>query len=113
MTLETNQHQLAGAEGHDAQASGEGAAGGGPAHEIRFRNIRATIWHNEGERGLWYSVRITRSYRDAEGNWHTADTFNSVELLAVAELARAAFYWIAAGQPSRTLAAAQDDEIAF
>jgi hypothetical protein len=69
-----------------------------PVHELRFRNIRAAIWHNEGDRGLWYSVTISRSYRDTDGNWQTTDSFNSVELLVVSELAREAFHWIAGSQ---------------
>ena len=99
--VETNEQENwgVGGEGEWPPAEQGEDAGTGPVHELRFRNIRAAIWHNEGHRGLWYSVTISRRYRDGDGNWQSADSFNSLELLVVAELARAAFLWIATSQP--------------
>ena len=43
-----------------------------PAHKIRIGVLQVTIWRNHGEKGNWYSVIPTRSYKqgddDLEGN---------------------------------------------
>ena len=65
-----------------------------PFHRIRYRNITAAIWQNAGERGAWFSVTFSRSYRDQQNNWHTAESFSGPDLLILAEVARAAFAWI-------------------
>ena len=48
-----------------------------PVHEIRHRNIRATIWKNETAKGPMYNVTVSRSYRDESGEWHDV---NSIRL---------------------------------
>lgn len=65
-----------------------------PAHRVRLRNCSAAIWKNEGERGPWYAVTFSRSYRDQSGNWHSSDNFAGPDLLLLAEVARQAFLWI-------------------
>lgn len=65
-----------------------------PIHRIRIRSTTAAIWQNHSERGPWYSVTISRSYRDAAGNWQTSESFSGTDLLVLAEVARAAFLWI-------------------
>ena len=65
-----------------------------PFHKIRYRNITAAIWQNAGERGTWFSVTFSRSYRDQQNNWHTSESFGGPDLLVLAEVARAAFAWI-------------------
>ena len=37
-----------------------------PAHEIRHRSIKATIWKNETPNGAWHNVTVTRLYKDGE-----------------------------------------------
>lgn len=73
--------------------------GGGrnpPAREFRFGHLRASVWENHhATEGVWYSVTFCRSFRDAAGNWKTAHSFGKNDLLALAELARQAYLWIA------------------
>ena len=64
-----------------------------PAHEIRSGAIRAVIWRNKSEKGDWYSVNITRSYKTGE-TWKETTQFNRDDLLVVSKLADLAFGWI-------------------
>jgi hypothetical protein len=66
-----------------------------PAHECRIGRIRATVWENQHpEQGRWFSVTITRSYKQGE-QYKTANSFGRDDLLVVAEVSRLAFLWIA------------------
>ena len=62
-----------------------------PVDTIRDGSLNATIWMNPRENGNFYSVQITRSYKDEHGNWHETDSFSGSELLRVARLANIAY----------------------
>jgi hypothetical protein len=64
-----------------------------PAHEVRLGRIRCTIWRNEHEKGPWYSMTLTRSYKDGD-EWKSASSFGTGDLLVLGEVARMAFHWI-------------------
>ena len=67
----------------------------GPAHEIRIGRLRATLWQNHHDtQGTWYSITLTRSYKDGQGQWQSAGSFGRDDLLVVGELCRQAFHWI-------------------
>ncbi len=66
-----------------------------PALTIRDRNLKATIWKNTGEKGDFYTVQFTRSYRDDQGNYHDSDSYSGSELLRIARLAQKAFDYTA------------------
>ena len=38
-----------------------------PAYKIRIGTLQATIWRNPGDKGNWYSVQLTRSYKLEDG----------------------------------------------
>jgi hypothetical protein len=61
------------------------AKGERPFHEIRHRNVRATIWKNRGKKGPIYNVTVSRSYRDEAGNWHDSGSFPFGDLMNVAK----------------------------
>ncbi len=66
-----------------------------PAHEVRIGRLRATIWANQHpEQGTWYSITLTRSYKDAQGQWKTAQSFGRDDLLVVGEICRQTFHWV-------------------
>ncbi len=65
-----------------------------PCFDVRFGRIKAVVWQNESEKGPWYSVQVTRSYRDQKGDWHQAQTFGRDDLLVVSEACRACWHWI-------------------
>ena len=66
-----------------------------PVQSIADGRIKAAIWKNLGEKGNFYSVTFTRSYRDDRGNWHDTDSFSGTDLLIVGRLAVRAYDAIA------------------
>ena len=68
-----------------------------PAHKIRFGLLQVTIWRNTSiEKGTtWYSVQPSRSYKQGDETWKETDSLGEDDLLAMAELHRQAFVWIA------------------
>jgi hypothetical protein len=64
-----------------------------PAHKIRIGVLQVTIWRNHGERGNWYSVIPTRSYKQ-EDAWKETDSLGFDDLLTMAKLFDLAHTWI-------------------
>jgi hypothetical protein len=80
-----------------------------PVHELRHRNIKATIWRNMVDLGNnsrpMYNVTISRAFKKGE-EWNDSRSFGHTDLLIVAKLASDAHSWISAMQ-TRERAAAQ------
>lgn len=72
------------------------AKGNGPAHTIRIGFVKCTIWYNKQGDAGFYSVNISRSYKDNDDKWQDGDSFNHADLPVVAKLADMATEWIAA-----------------
>jgi hypothetical protein len=66
-----------------------------PAHKIRFSNLSVTIWRNTNDKGAWYSVVPSRSYKDGDETWKESESLGADDCLVMAELLRQAFSWIA------------------
>jgi hypothetical protein len=65
-----------------------------PVHEIKLVRIRASIWTNRGQRqDVWYSVSITRRYRNGE-TWKDTTSFGRDDLPLVVKAAEMAYAWI-------------------
>ncbi|UXX82215.1 hypothetical protein [Roseovarius pelagicus] len=62
-----------------------------PSHKVRLGLITATIWDNSG----FYSVDLSRSYKDSSGDWQNSTSFTHNDLLNVAKCAERAEIWIA------------------
>ncbi len=59
-----------------------------PVAKVSLFPITAAIWRNESTEGdKFYSVTFERSYRDRDGNWKSANSFNGDELLLLAKVA--------------------------
>jgi hypothetical protein len=56
-----------------------------PVQHLRHRRIKAAIWENQGPQGPFYTVTITRSYKQDEV-WRDSHSFNHDDLLVVAKL---------------------------
>jgi len=52
-----------------------------PAAKITLYPVSAAIWARETEKGVFYSVSLERSYKDAEGKWKSSDFLNESDLL--------------------------------
>jgi hypothetical protein len=57
-----------------------------PVNTLRLGRVKATIWVNKTEKGIFYSVQIVRIYRD-EDQWKESSCFNRDDLPLVAKLA--------------------------
>ena len=62
-----------------------------PIDTIRDGALKASIWKNTGENGDYYAVRLTRTWRDEQGEYHDSDRFSPSELLRIARLAGIAY----------------------
>lgn len=68
--------------------------GQGPIHEIKLGRIRATIWANRSNRQMpWYSVTVSRLYRDGD-QWKETASFGRDDLPLVSKAAELAYGWI-------------------
>ena len=61
-----------------------------PVDKIRFGRITAAIWANEGEKGTWHNVTLSRSYKDGEKLKDTS-SLSGTDLLVGAEALRQAY----------------------
>ncbi|WP_116600119.1 hypothetical protein [Primorskyibacter marinus] len=61
-----------------------------PAYKVRLGLITATVWNNDG----FYSVDISRSYKNNEGQWQNTSSYSHSDLLNVAKCAERAEIWI-------------------
>jgi hypothetical protein len=74
-----------------------------PIHQVRSGVLGVSIWRREGEKGPFYSVTVSRAYRQGE-EWKHADSFGQDDLLLLAKLIDQAHSWIIA-QPAKQQAA--------
>ena len=52
-----------------------------PIETLRDGAIKASIWKNQGENGAFYSVRVTRTFTDEQGNYRDSDSFTGTEII--------------------------------
>ena len=67
-----------------------------PAIKFRDGVLQVTVWRNTGERGNYYTVNPTRSYKADDDSWRETDSLGQDDLLPMAELLREAYAWIKA-----------------
>ncbi len=72
------------AMGDEADERSENA----PEFVLRDGNLRSATWRSEGKFGPLFNTRITKLYRDDEGNPRETSTLGSKDLLRAGELAR-------------------------
>ena len=64
-----------------------------PAHKIRSGALSVTIWKNDSEKGAFYSVVPSRSYKQGE-QWKESNSYGQDELLRLGKLLDQADTWI-------------------
>lgn len=67
---------------------GQSRSDNAPEIVLRDGALRSATWQSEGEYGPLFNTRITKLYRDDEGNPRETSTLGSKDLLRVSELAR-------------------------
>jgi hypothetical protein len=65
-----------------------------PAHKIRCGVLQVVIWRNSGDKGTYYTVNPTRSYKSGDETWKETDSLNFDDLLTMAKLFDLAHTWI-------------------
>jgi hypothetical protein len=66
-----------------------------PAHKIRSGVLQVTIWRNTGEKGAWYTVNPSRSYKQGDDIWKETESLGFDDILAMCKLLDQAHSWIA------------------
>ena len=64
-----------------------------PVHEVRAGRIRAAIWANPSEKGVWHTVTLSRLYKDGD-EWKDSQSFGRDDLLLLAKVIDKAHSWI-------------------
>ena len=75
-----------------------------PAHKIRHRGLAVTIWKNAGDNGPWFSVTPSRVYKQGD-EWREANSYDTEEVLVLAQLLEEAHQWIRAADQAERQAA--------
>lgn len=57
---------------------------------LRYKSLKASIFHNQGQHGDFFTTKFARSYKDQEGNYQDTDNFRAKDLLGLSELSRRA-----------------------
>lgn len=62
-----------------------------PVERVRDSGITASIWENEGQNGPYHNVTLSRSYKDADGQYQNTDSFRKKDLPILMEVTREAY----------------------
>ena len=83
-----------------------------PIQEFRAGGVKAAIWKREVQKDnrtvVEYSVKITRSYRDKQNEWHESDTYFPHDIPKLILVAQKAYEFVFLKQ-HEALEAEQDD----
>ena len=61
-----------------------------PIDTLRDGSLKATIWKNTGEKGDFYSVEFSRTYKQGE-EFKDSHSFSGTELLRISRLSEIAY----------------------
>lgn len=82
-----------------------------PVETVRDGALKAAIWKNESESGVFYNVTFARTYKDGKGNLQDADSYSGAQLLRLSRLAELAYTRAGElGQSAKELASGPDDQ---
>jgi hypothetical protein len=76
-----------------AEKGDNGASHNKPVYEARLGRVKAAVWANHGESGVWYSVVFSRIYKEGDA-WKRSESFSRDDLPLVAKLADRVHTWI-------------------
>ena len=75
-----------------------------PAAKFRDGALTVTVWKNAGDKGAFYSVTPSRSYKKGD-TWSETDRFGYDDLMPLAKLLDEAHTWIRDKQQAERKAA--------
>jgi hypothetical protein len=64
-----------------------------PIKTLRAGRIQVAIWENHSDKGPYYNVTISRSYKEGD-SWKSSDSFGRDDLLVLAQLLGSAYTFI-------------------
>ena len=63
-----------------------------PTDTLKDGLLSATIWQGTSAKGVtFYTVTLSRSYKDEKGEWHDSSSFSGAEVLQISRLASRAY----------------------
>ena len=65
-----------------------------PEKKFRAGAISATVWKNNGQKGDFRTVQLTRSFKDKSEAWKTTSSFRTTDLPKVAMVASKAYEFL-------------------
>lgn len=65
-----------------------------PSMKFRIGAVTATVWENGEKDNTFYTVNLSRSYKDGD-EWKNSDSLNYGDLLNAAKVLERAESWIA------------------
>lgn len=71
---------------------------GKPVKEMKEGVIKAAIWKNEYGGKVFYSVSISRSYKDKNDQWKSTSSINEKDISDAIKVFNACAVWIADAQ---------------
>lgn len=57
-----------------------------PLQTLRDSTLTVTIWKNQGDKGPYYTAKLSRSYKDAQDNWQETDSLIGADLIKAQRL---------------------------
>lgn len=64
-----------------------------PVHTIKLGRIEVAVWANQGQKGTFHNVTVSRSYKDGE-EWKQSDSLGRDDLPLVCKAIDQAHTWI-------------------
>ena len=68
--------------------------GNSPVKKLEDYPYTASVWRNQSDKGPYYTVTVTRSFRDENGEYKNTHSIPSNDLLRVSELQRSAHQFV-------------------
>ena len=65
-----------------------------PIKKFRAGNAQVAVWANKGKKGTWFSVTISRSYKNASGEWEDANGFGLQDIPLLCKLLDQAYDYL-------------------
>lgn len=65
-----------------------------PVFKLKDGLVKASVWENPSDKGVFHSVSIVRSYTDGNGEWKETTSLSGSDILRAANLLQQAYNWI-------------------
>lgn len=66
-----------------------------PVFRTQLGLVKGAVFQQQSDNGtIWYSTKITSSYKDNQGNWQDGSSFNTDQLASVEKVAERCRNWV-------------------